>query len=90
MLCALKVGISKLNFELFRHISTYPVGEFRAISRYFELFWDISGYFGLFRDLKISWSRGRAGPGDESREIVQNRGKSYQIKMDQAAIKPGA
>jgi hypothetical protein len=52
LLCDQEVHVSKLNFELFRHISTYPVGGFRAISRYFDLIRAISGYFGLFRDKK--------------------------------------
>ena len=41
-------------FDLFRGISIYLVGRFRAISRYFDLFRAISTYFDLFRDKKIS------------------------------------
>ena len=45
-----KVRVPKLNFDLFRAISTYSASVFRAISRYFDLIRGISGYFDLFRD----------------------------------------
>jgi hypothetical protein len=67
------------NFELFRGISSY-FGIFRAISAYFG----IKKFPGAEAEPVREMNPGK------SWEIVQNRGKSYQIKMDQAAIKPGA